>query len=143
MIKSLYTFFGLYSYLPLYLFSDKELKSIVKKCKKYCVYNLGVNNTKKYKLSVVIEDNPFEEMYYGLYCPYDNQISLYKDNLKTLGDFTRTYIHEYTHSLQPCSTKYAKMLDEYGYDNHPFEIEARENELIHNPILLTEIQNTY
>jgi hypothetical protein len=35
------------------------------------------------------------------------------------------------------------MLEKYGYDNHPFEIEARENELIHNPILLTEIENTY
>lgn len=69
MIKSLYTFFGFYSSTPLSLFSDKELKYIIKVCRKYCVHNLGVNNRKKYKLSVVVEKNPFEELYYGLYCP--------------------------------------------------------------------------
>jgi hypothetical protein len=92
---------------------------------------------------VVVENNPHEEEYYGLYCPVDNQISLYRDNLKTLGDFTRTFIHEYTHSLQPCRSKYAKMLDEYGYDKHPFEIEARQNEVIHNRKLLSQLRNTY
>ncbi len=140
MVKSLYTLFGLYSSTPLYMFNKKELKDIIKVCKKYCIHNLGVNNRKKYKLSVVVEENPFEELYYGLYCPYDNQISLYSDTLKTLGDFTRTFVHEYTHSLQPCRSKYGKMLDVYGYDNHPFEIEARENEVIHNRRLLSELR---
>lgn len=140
MVKSLYTFFGFYSSTPLSLFSDKELKSIIKVCKKYCVHNLGVNNRKKFKLSVVVENNPFDEFYYGLYCPVDNQISLYRDTLMTLGDFTRTFIHEYTHSLQPCRTKYAKLLNRYGYDNHPFEVEARENEVIHNRRLLSELR---
>jgi len=125
------------------MFSKKELKDIIKVCKKYCVSNLGVNNRKKYKLSVVVEQNPHEEEYYGLYCPYDNQISLYSDTLKTLGDFTRTFIHEYTHSLQPCRSKYGKMLDVYGYDKHPFEVEARENEVIHNRKLLSQLRNTY
>lgn len=140
MIKSLYSLLGLYSSTPLHMFNKKELKHIIKGCKEYCVHNLGVNNRKKYKLSVVVEENPFEERYYGLYCPVDNQISLYYDNLKTLGDFTRVFVHEYTHYLQPCRTKYGKMLDKYGYDKHPFEIEARANEIIHNRRLLSELR---
>ena len=54
----------------------------------------------------------------------------------TLGDFIKVFIHEYTHYLQPIKTKYHKMLDECGYENHPHEIEAEDNaQLLYNKFM--------
>ena len=40
----------------------------------------------------------------------------------------QTVIHEYAHYMQPIKSSYNKLLKEYGYDDHPMEIEAREIE---------------
>lgn len=132
--------FGYYSSTSLRSLSDKELKGIIKMCKSYCKNNLGVNNRKRSNLKVVLEDNPYDVCYYGEYNPVTNTIHIFVNEMYTLGSFTSTFIHEYTHYLQPITTKYYKLLDEYGYDEHPHEIEARDNERIHNRSLLKMIR---
>lgn len=56
-----------------------------------------------------------------------NQITIYRNNINNVRDLIRVFVHEYTHSLQPIKTKYYKLLDKYGYVDHPFEIEANNN----------------
>ena len=140
-IMGLFTsLFGYYSSTSLKSLSDKELKNVIKICKSYCMNELGVNNRRRSKLKIKLEDNPYNVCYYGEYNPSTNTIHLFVNEMYTLGSFTSTFIHEYTHSLQPITTKYYKLLDEYGYENHPHEIEARDNERIHNRSLLKMIR---
>ena len=65
---------------------------------------------------------------YGAYDPFSNTIIIYVFELKTLGDFTSTIIHEWTHSNQNIIRSYVKLYKKFGYDNHPMEIEAVCNE---------------
>ena len=37
-------------------------------------------------------------------------------------------LHEWTHSLQKVRKSYYRLYDEFGYDKHPMEIEARLSE---------------
>jgi hypothetical protein len=129
---------GLYSMSPLISFTQDQLNTIIHHCKKYCMDNIGIN--RDVKLSI-INTHPKQDCY-GEYCPNNNTITLYKNEFKTLGQFTSTFIHEYTHSLQPIKTKYYKLLVQYGYDDHPHEIEASNNEFIHNRRLLKYLRNS-
>ena len=120
--------------------TDKELIMFVRYMQKFCVENLGVNNRKRTKLSCELEEDKSKN--YGWYCPTLNKIVITLPNCKTIGQLTTTFIHEYTHSLQPCLTKYNKLLRSYGYIKHPFEIEARANEKIYTNLLLSEFRKT-
>lgn len=106
----------------------KTRRKIVKHATEYCVDVFGVNNRKKTDFAVSILKQDGGEPAYGQYCPYENRIYLYHNNCHTVKLLVRTLIHEYTHYLQPVKSKYHKLLDKYGYDNHPMEIEAREME---------------
>ena len=142
MVKMICSLLGIgyYSTTSMRDLSNKEVKKIVKLTLRYCEQNLGVNRRKSTPLSLVMCDNPYDECYLGEYDPVDNQINIFTDEIGSLGALTSTIVHEYTHYLQPILTKYAKMLDEYGYDKHPYEVEARDNERIHNRRVLAYIR---
>lgn len=111
--------------------SELSLKQIRDICKfgiKFCSKELGVNKRHRDELSFSIRtDRRRGDVYYGEYCPMINQISIYRNNINNVKDLIKVFIHEYTHSLQPIKTKYYKMLKQYGYENHPFEIESNNN----------------
>lgn len=106
--------------------SLRELRDVCEFGLGFCEKELGVNNRHKTPLRYSIRYKG-KNKYMGEYCPEDNKIILYRYNLINLDKFIKIFIHEYTHYLQPIKTKYHKMLDEYGYDKHPHEIEADEN----------------
>ena len=120
-------------------FTKKELREIGRMCVEYCEKTLGVKRRKQ-PITFSIRKNPYRDCYFGDYCPDANLIRVFYNEISTLGHFTSTFIHEYTHSLQPISTKYHKLLDKYGYDAHPHEIEARANESIYNRKLLAYLR---
>lgn len=120
--------------------TKKELHTFIQGLYKLCVDNLGVNNRKRTKLTCDLEY--ISSKNYGWYCPTDNKVIISIYNCKTIGQLTSAFIHEYTHSLQPCLTKYNKLYKSHGYNNHPFEIEARENEKIYTNLLLREFRKT-
>lgn len=97
---------------------------------------MGINKRKKscLRLSVTKSD-----MYMGQYNPYENKLVIYHNTHKYIMELLSTFIHEYVHYLQPCLTKYGKILKEVGYDNHPFEIEARQIETELAPVLMKYI----
>ena len=121
--------------------TDKELFKFIKYMNDFCVENLGVNNRKRTKLSCELGYDPSN--CYGWYEPIINVITLSTLNCKTIGQLTTTFIHEYTHSLQPCLTKYNKLLKQNGYTKHPYEIEARVNEKIYTNLLLREFRKKF
>ena len=65
----------------------------------------------------------------GYYCAYTRTIILYLNNEKTIIDILDTLLHEYKHHIDMRTQKevkqYFKVLDEIGYDDHPFEKAAR------------------
>ena len=130
---------GYYSDRRISSLSKKELKQVIYYTVWYCRYELG-ENPRRPVPNVATIKNYHDSCYYGEYCPTDNQISVFTDEIRTIGQLTSTIIHEYTHYMQPIVSKYYKLLKEYGYDNHPFEIEARNNERIHNRRALNYIR---
>ena len=130
----------MYSVTPLSTLRKKDLRKIGQVCIKYCIENLGVNKRKKLPLSLSIKKNPHTTSYFGEYCPDTNTIVIFYDELVTLGEFTSTIVHEYTHHLQPIASKYYKLLKEHGYDNHPHEVEARQNEKFYNRRVLAYLR---
>lgn len=120
--------------------SEKEVQFLSEFVYNYCVKNFGYNNRKKTQLTYELQYK--DSKYYGWYCSLRNKIIIHTKICKTIGEFVNTFIHEYTHSTQPCLTKYDKLLEKYGYANHPFEIEAANNETIHGDICLREFRKT-
>lgn len=121
--------------------SPRKIKALTILCLEYCENVLGVNKRKRTQVEINVskgcEDN---KTLAGWYDPIENEISIMLDSCKTVGNFTATFVHEYTHYLQPCRTKYHKLLEEHGYTNHPFELEAYGNEIKHNRKLLNIVR---
>ena len=120
--------------------TKKQIKKIVKKSMSWCKSNLGENKRKQYKISYVAGSFPFLEDSYGCYDQFDNVVIVNIDNCPTVGRLTSTIIHEYVHSLQPIRTQYAKSIQEHGYWNCPFEVEARFFEKKLNRYLLSDLR---
>lgn len=123
---------GYYASRPLSTLTKKEINEAVHYAIWYCRYTFGHSKYNKEIPKVSIVKCPYKESYYGDYCPTKNVIRVFHDNVPTLGALTSTIIHEYTHYRQPITKKYYKLLDKYGYWNHPQEVEARETESLHN-----------
>jgi len=133
---------GYYSPRSLKSMSKKEINRVVYLSIWYCRYVLGENKRRDIP-KVRVRKNKVNNDYYGEYCPTDNEIRVFTNEVRTLGQLTSTIIHEYTHYLQPIASKYYKLLKEHGYDNHPFEIEARDNEWAYNRKLLNYIRENF
>jgi len=112
----------------------RQRHQIIKFALQYCMDVFGYNSRKKRGLSIVITDEE-NTINFGEYRPCINEIRVYYKNTKDICKFIETFVHEYTHSLQPCRTKYMSLLEEYGYNNHPFEIEARRVASEHKKII--------
>jgi hypothetical protein len=111
---------------------DLELATkIAKQAYLWCVDNLGTpKNAKPCKIRV---DKTMYQKYKGYYC--DGKMIVYLKICKSYSDVIRTVIHEYIHYLQLRNDsqyvkyhKYSKLL---GYNNNPYELEARMGEKLH------------
>lgn len=60
-----------------------------------------------------------------------NKIEIFRGSIGDVDRYLKVFIHEWTHSCQKgLSRKYQKMNSTFGYSQNPFEIEARESEVI-------------
>lgn len=120
-----------------------EIRQLLVFCKRYCEMTFGRNNRKRTSLRVEAAPRAVgDKKICGWYCPYDNKITIFTKTCKTIKEFTSTFIHEYTHYMQPCRTKYQKLLKEHGYKKHPFEIQAYSTEKHYNKKLLRVLKIT-
>lgn len=84
------------------------------------------NHQKCFPYIYVSNDTPDDVK--GEFCYILNEIVVYYKNIDSLEELVRTVIHEYQHYLQSPSwmTRYYKQ--GYTYDNHPYEVAARQQE---------------
>jgi len=115
--------------------SKTKLRRIAKEILELCPDYMGYPHMSKAvfiqpRLSVSYTDDK--------YCgEFDNEnliIRIFPRRIKSKLDLIRTIIHEYTHYVQLYDSprmdrKYVKANEKLGYQNNPFEIEARENEV--------------
>ena len=128
----------IYSKTPTSTLTKKQLKKVLQFCADWCYENMGVNNRKRSDLTYSFGKE--KDGFYGFYCPIDNHIHVCLGECKTVGRLTSTFIHEYTHYLQPVRTKYVPALVKHGYWNNPFEVEARMTEKKFNRYLLSDLR---
>jgi len=96
---------------------------IGRQVEKWCRANMGVNKRKKYDPLITYYKSYEDDTDMGEYRYWDNEIIVYYNNCRTVGNLIRTIVHEWQHQLQPM-TKYEKIHNEVGYERHPFEKEA-------------------
>jgi hypothetical protein len=114
---------------PLSELTTKDLRDLCKFGMEYCEVVLG-KPKRKLPLTYSVLTNKNTNKYWisqGEYDPTKNKISVFKNNIPNVRKFLEVFIHEYTHSLQPIEKKYNKLLDKFGYNDHPYEIQANEN----------------
>jgi hypothetical protein len=129
---------NLYSNTPTDTLTKKQIRKVLAFCAQWCYENMGVNNRKRSDLSYSY--GSVTDGFYGFYCPINNHLHVSVGECKTLGRLTSTFIHEYTHYLQPVRTKYLKSLSEHGYWDNPYEVEARMMEKKLNRYLLSAMR---
>ena len=103
--------------------SRGDVLRIGRQVEKWCRTNMGINGRKKYQPVITYYKSIEGDNDMGEYRYWDNEIIVYYNNCRTVSNLIRTIVHEWQHQLQPM-TKYEKIHNEVGYDNHPFEIEA-------------------
>ena len=101
----------------------KEVLRIGRQAERWCRDNMGINGRKKYQPVIAYYKSMEGDNDMGEYRYWDNEIIVYYNNCRTVSNLIRTIVHEWQHQLQPM-TKYEKIHNEVGYDDHPFEIEA-------------------
>ena len=119
--------------------SKRELRKVLKISIAFCEQHLGLNVRKSDPLQVIWLNSQTNEAY-GWYDANDNTIQINAD-CKTVSDVTKTLIHEWTHHLQPILSKYSKLYKQYGYHDHPMEIEAYDAEKKWNRKLLAHLRS--
>ncbi len=98
---------------------------------RWCKKNLGVNRRRKHQLKVSVRitfKKSDQRDFHGSYYSNENRIIIYDLNCKTLEDVVSTVIHEYTHYLQS-TKKYWEYFQTHYYSTHPYERQAKRNEI--------------
>ncbi len=108
--------------------THKKIRKIVDLTHKWAIKRFGVNSRRGVAsirvMKVVVNDGV--DMY-GVYNSGNHKIRIFKNEIKNVKMLIGIVLHEHTHSLQPIRSYYVKLERKYGYDNHPMEIEARNN----------------
>jgi hypothetical protein len=119
----------IYLKTPASALSRRTLGRIAHMTVTWCKKNLGINQRKAYQpiwaLSSIIDDGKT----CGDYDDIENEITIYYKNMDDVRELVATIIHEWTHQLQPCRTKYKKWKG--SYKKHPFEVEAYRAEALY------------
>jgi len=103
--------------------SRGDVLRIGRQVEKWCRNNMGINGRKKWDVAVTYYKSMDGDLDMGEYRYWDNEIIIYYNNCGSVGNLIRTILHEWQHQLQPMS-KYERIHNEVGYDEHPFEKEA-------------------
>lgn len=94
----------------------------------WCKNHLGVNGRKALYPIWGLSAERMENIV-GDYDDIENQITIYYHNVDDVRELIATIIHEWTHQLQPCRTKYNKWKG--SYQKNPLEVEAYEAEALY------------
>ena len=104
------------------------IRNIIILSTEWCQKNLGVNNDRENVFRLSMLEQVSGPRCYGMFDEEENKIYIFHNNCFNIKLLIQTVLHEYTHYMQPIRGSYNKLMNEYGYDNHPMEVEAREME---------------
>jgi len=111
--------------------SSSKVREIVHYAIQWCAISYGVNNRRRSPFSVSIRKQTSGSPCYGQFDHNTNTLTVFYNRCENVRLLIQTVLHEYTHYMQPIRGSYHKLLDDYGYENHPMEIEAREMEMFY------------
>lgn len=94
----------------------------------WCKKNLGVNQRKALYPIWGFSSEKWDNLC-GDYDDIENEITIYYKNIDDVRELIATIIHEWTHQLQPCRTKYNKWKG--SYQKNPLEVEAYAAEALY------------
>jgi hypothetical protein len=124
-------------------FTTHKQRKIVLEILKWCVYELGMNPRLK-KMPEVKLTNKANSGLYGQYLSGKHVILIYPDEQEHLRRLIDTVIHEFTHSCQTfISVRYESASEKHGYNNNPFEVEARKVALENRTACLKHLQKVF
>jgi len=105
---------------------------------RWCKKTFGVNNRKKYEPIWTIHKGCGDNVC-GEYDDADNEVHIYWDQCEDVKELIATCIHEWTHQLQPITTKYYKYPG--SYSRNPYERQARYKEKKYTPIFWNQYKD--
>lgn len=130
----------IYANIPLKEYSKSEIAKIAGLAEYFCMEHLGKCRNKKFpKLTLSYRNCRFM----GIYNPHKHLLTIYVKKCKNVSDFTKTIIHEWTHSKQRVLTDYGRLHKKFGYEKNPMEIEAYAAEDIWNRKMLNYIRKNF
>jgi hypothetical protein len=97
----------------------------------YCRLNIGINPHKSQDITYRVVSNNKGE--YG--STDGSRINININYANTLKLYIQTFIHEWVHTQQAIVTRYSRLNKEFGYNNNPYEVEARSHEYLYKDIL--------
>ena len=116
----------------------KERRSLTNFAKAWCMHYFGENGRVGKPLSVRVvapeDEDDFDNNLYGWYLHTQHRIYININTSKQVKQFLKTFVHEYTHSIQPVKTHYRRYAKVFGYRDNPHEVHARANEIYYEHI---------
>lgn len=116
------------------IISDRnDVVRIGRMAETWCRNNMGSNNKKKYQLETYYFKSYEGDTDMGEYDPQEHAIYIYYNNIDNVKELLQTIIHEWTHSLQPLTSKWR----EYNgtvYSRNPFERAAYKSEALYSEL---------
>jgi hypothetical protein len=110
-----------------------DVVRIGKMAETWCRRNMGENNKKKFEIIVSYWQSCKGDTDMGEYDPQDHAIFIYYNNIDNVKELLQTIIHEWTHSLQPLTSKW-KEYNNVVYSRNPFEREAYKSEALYSEL---------
>ena len=111
----------------------KDVVRIGRMAETWCRRNMGENNKKKLGIIVSYWKSFEGDTDMGEYDPQDHAIFIYYNNIGNVKELLQTIIHEWTHSLQPLTSKW-KEYNDIAYSRNPYEREAYASEKLYSEL---------
>jgi hypothetical protein len=92
----------------------------------WCRTHMGLNNKKQYSILTSYKSG-YDASLVGEYDPKEHEIIIYWNNIDNVKELIQTIIHEWTHSLQPLTSRW-KEYNAESYSRNRFEKEAYDSE---------------
>lgn len=128
----------IYLKTPLQPLGRREIGRIAHMTITWCKKNLGINQRKAYQPIWSLSSHNEGDEICGDYDDVENEITIYYKNIDDVRELISTVIHEWTHQLQPCRSKYKKWKG--SYRKNPLEVEAYAAETLYTSPCWNEIK---
>lgn len=119
----------------------KEVRALIRYAKAWCEDHLGRSRVKRQlriKVHNLTDDDGLDDWltfyYNGWYDNDTHTINININRSRRVKEFLKTFVHEYTHTIQPVRTHYARASKKLGYFDNPYEVHARANEIYYKHI---------